>query len=283
MRMPWPNSPWPGTRCLVSTRSCPSIPWSRKPPHSGRGSTGAPGQNARRAGVPECRFLRHCRARGFSGEALLPRLVGCSLHFAPSRGRSGGDHRQGHGPGPCRTHGRHSELPAGGRYGETAKVTKMLRQLMRSPSPSSTRSLRPARYRVLADHATRNLVGRITTSSTCCPFIRRSRLRSAADHPACLRQLFGPVRALRAVRRGCISLRVAGRFQGGGAAHRRQDLAGGNVNNPQALLQARRKCVQTGALRYRSWRAPHRAGMCHSLSTPLENLKAIVEAARQGY
>ena len=94
-------------------------PGGRRPGRPGR--LGRPGPDAGREGVPQCRFLRRRRPRRLSRKTLLPRGAGCPLHFAPPRGRPGRHHRQGHGAlDHVLPHGRHPELPAGGRHGRNA-------------------------------------------------------------------------------------------------------------------------------------------------------------------
>jgi len=170
--------------------------------------------------------------------------------------------------------------------GEKEKVNRMLRQLMPVTISFANAQLKAgADAVVLADHATGNLVGPYTYEEYLLPI--HQEITSQIGGPVILHvcgncsdrlELFArsgvdayhfewQVDATEAVRKigGTISLV-------------------GNVNNPRALLQGTPGDV------YDQARYAIRAGVdiigpecAIPLATPLENLKAIVEAAREGY
>lgn len=170
--------------------------------------------------------------------------------------------------------------------GEKEKVNRMLRQLMPVTIEFANAQLRAgADAVVLADHATGNLVGPYTYEEYLLPI-----------HQEITAQIGGPVilhvcgncmdRLELFARSGVdayhfewqVDAREAVRKIGGAIS------LVGNVNNPRALLQGTPEDV------YEQARYAIEAGVdiigpecAIPLATPLENLKAIVEAAREGY
>lgn len=170
--------------------------------------------------------------------------------------------------------------------GEKERVNRMLRQLMPVTIKFANAQLRAgADAVVLADHATGNLVGPYTYEEYLLPI-----------HQEITAQIGGPVilhvcgncldRLDLFARSGVdayhfewqVDAKEAVRIIGG-----RISLVG-NVNNPRALLQGTPEDV------YRQARYAIEAGVdiigpecAIPLTTPLENLRAIVEAAREGY
>ncbi|MCU0539012.1 MAG: hypothetical protein MUF46_03870 [Desulfobacterales bacterium] len=170
--------------------------------------------------------------------------------------------------------------------GESDKVTKMLRQLMPvTVAFINAQFAAGADIVVLADHATRNLVGpyhyqeyllpihQEITAQVGGPLILHvcgncsDRLELFAESGVDAYHFEWQVDAREAVRR--IGDRVS--------------LAG-NINNPQVLLQGRPEDVHHQA-RYAIAAGVHLIGpeCAIPLSTPIENLKAIVAAAREGW
>lgn len=170
--------------------------------------------------------------------------------------------------------------------GETAKVTKMLRQLVPvTVAFIDAQFAAGADIVVLADHATRNLVGphhyeeyllpihQEITARVGGPLILHvcgncsDRLELFAQSGVDAYHFEWQVDAREAVRRIGQTVSLVG-----------------NINNPQTLLQGTPEDV------YRQARYAIEAGVnligpecAIPLSTPLENLKAIVEAAGEGY
>jgi [methyl-Co(III) methanol-specific corrinoid protein]:coenzyme M methyltransferase len=170
--------------------------------------------------------------------------------------------------------------------GESAKVNKMLRQLMPlTIAFINAQFAAGADVVVLADHATRNLVGPYHYEQYLLPI-----------HQEITAQVGGPIilhvcgncsdRLELFARSGVdayhfewqVDAREAVRRIGG------QVSLVGNVNNPLALLQGTPEEVRRQA-RYAIEAGVHIIGpeCAIPLSTPLENLRAIVEAAREGY
>jgi [methyl-Co(III) methanol-specific corrinoid protein]:coenzyme M methyltransferase len=170
--------------------------------------------------------------------------------------------------------------------GEKEKVNKMLRQLMPVTIKFANAQLRAgADAVVLADHATGNLVGPYTYEEYLLPL-----------HQEITAQIGGPV--ILHVCGNCLDRLDLFARSGVDAYHfewqvdareavkiigKRISLVG-NVNNPRALLQGTPEEV------YRQARYAIEAGVdiigpecAIPLATPLENLKAIVEAAKEGY
>jgi len=170
--------------------------------------------------------------------------------------------------------------------GEKEKVRKMLRQLMPVSIASANAQFRAgADIVVLADHATGNLVGSYHYEELLLPFHRE--LAQRIDGPTILHVC------------GNCSDRLDLFAQTGFDAYHfewqidakeavetvgeRMSLVG-NVNNPQTLLQGAPEDV------YKQARYAIEAGVniigpecAIPLSTPLENLKAIVAAVHEGY
>ena len=170
--------------------------------------------------------------------------------------------------------------------GETAKVTKMLRQLMPvTIAFINAQFAAGADVVVLADHATRNLVGPHHYEQYLLPI-----------HQEITAQVGGPLilhvcgncsdRLELFARTGVDAYHFEWQVDSKEAVRRVGDRIAlvGNVNNPQALLQGTPEDV------YKQARYAIEAGVniigpecAIPLSTPLENLKAIVAAARAGF
>lgn len=170
--------------------------------------------------------------------------------------------------------------------GEKEKVNRMLRQLMPVTIEFANAQLKAgADAVVLADHATGNLVGPYTYEEYLLPI-----------HQEITAQIGGPV--ILHVCGNCMDRLELFARSGVDAYHFEwqvdakeavRKIGGvislvGNVNNPRALLQGTPEDV------YEQVRYAIRAGVdiigpecAIPLATPLENLKAIVEAAREGY
>jgi MtaA/CmuA family methyltransferase len=170
--------------------------------------------------------------------------------------------------------------------GETAKVTKMLRQLMPiTVAFINAQFAAGADIVVLADHATRNLVGPYHYEQYLLPL-----------HQEITSQVGGPIilhvcgncsdRLELFARSGVDAYHFEWQVDSREAVRRIGDRISlvGNVNNPQALLQGTPEDVHKQA-RYAIEAGVHLiAPECAiPLSTPVENLRAIVEAVRQGY
>jgi [methyl-Co(III) methanol-specific corrinoid protein]:coenzyme M methyltransferase len=170
--------------------------------------------------------------------------------------------------------------------GETAKVTKMLRQLMPiTIAFINAQFAAGADIVVLADHATRNLVGPHHYQEYLLPI-----------HQEISHQVGGPVilhvcgncsdRLELFAQSGVDAYHFEWQVDSKEAVQRIGDKVSlvGNINNPRVLLQGTPDNVYEQA-RYAIEAGVHIIGpeCAIPLSTPLENLKAIVEAAREGY
>jgi len=170
--------------------------------------------------------------------------------------------------------------------GEKEKVNRMLRQLMPVTISFANAQLRAgADAVVLADHATGNLVGPYTYEEYLLPI-----------HQEITAQIGGPV--ILHVCGNCMDRLELFARSGVEAYHFEwqvdakeavRKIGGaislvGNVNNSRALLQGTPEDVYEQA-RYAIEAGVHIIGpeCAIPLATPLENLKAIVEAARDGY
>lgn len=169
---------------------------------------------------------------------------------------------------------------------EKQKVEKMLRQLMAVTIQNANAQLRAgADAVVLADHATGNLIGPDTYAEYLLPI-----------HQEIMAQIGGPV--ILHVCGNCADRLHLFAQSGADAYHfewqvdakqavekiGKQVSLVGNVNNPRVLLQGTPEDV------YRQARYAIQAGVniigpecAIPLATPMENLKAIVAAAREGY
>jgi MtaA/CmuA family methyltransferase len=170
--------------------------------------------------------------------------------------------------------------------GETAKVTNMLRQLMPATVAFANAQFSAgADIVVLADHATRNLVG---------PYHYRDLLLPI--HQEVTAQINGPLilhvcgncsdRLELFAQSGVDGYHFEWQVDAKDAVRRVGDKISlvGNVNNPRVLLQGTPEDV------YRQARYAIEAGVniigpecAIPLRTPLANLRAIVEAALEGY
>jgi MtaA/CmuA family methyltransferase len=169
---------------------------------------------------------------------------------------------------------------------EDEKVTKMLRQLMPiTVAFANAQFAAGADIVVLADHATRNLVGPYHYEQYLLPL-----------HQEITTEVGGPIilhvcgncsdRLELFARSGVDAYHFEWQVDSKEAVRRIGDRISlvGNVNNPQALLQGTPEDVYKQA-RYAIEAGVHLIGpeCAIPLATPIENLKAIVEAARQGY
>jgi MtaA/CmuA family methyltransferase len=170
--------------------------------------------------------------------------------------------------------------------GESGKVTRMLRQLIpASIAFVNAQFAAGADIVVLADHATRNLVGPHHYKEYLLPI-----------HQEIMAQVGGPI--ILHVCGNCSDRLELFADSGVDAYHfewqvdsreavrrigNRVSLAG-NINNAQTLLQGTPEDVYRQA-RYAIDAGVHLIGpeCAIPLSTPIENLRAIVEAARAGY
>ncbi|MBN2034815.1 MAG: MtaA/CmuA family methyltransferase [Deltaproteobacteria bacterium] len=170
--------------------------------------------------------------------------------------------------------------------GETAKVTKMLRQLMPvTMAFANAQFAAGADVVVLADHATRNLVGPYHYKDILLPI-----------HQEITGQMGGPLilhvcgncsdRLEMFAETGVDAYHFEWQIDAKEAVRRIGDRISlvGNVNNPQTLLQGTPEDVYKQA-RYAIEAGVHIIGpeCAIPLSTPLENLQAVVEAAQEGY
>jgi len=170
--------------------------------------------------------------------------------------------------------------------GETAKVTKMLRQLMPvTVSFINAQFAAGADIVVLADHATRNLIGPYHYEELLLPI-----------HQEITAQVGGPLilhvcgncsdRLELFAQSGVDAYHFEWQVDSKDAVQRIGDKVSlvGNINNPQALLQGTPEDVFKQA-RYAIEAGVHIIGpeCAIPLTTPLENLLAIVEAAKEGY
>ncbi len=169
---------------------------------------------------------------------------------------------------------------------ESTKVTKILRQLMPiTIAFINAQFTAGADIVVLADHATRNLVGPYHYEQYLLPL-----------HQEITAQVGGPI--ILHVCGNCSDRLELFASSGVDAYHFEWQVDSkeavrsigdrislvGNVNNPQVLLQGTPEDVYKQA-RYAIDAGVHLIGpeCAIPLATPIENLKAIVEAARQGY
>ncbi len=170
--------------------------------------------------------------------------------------------------------------------GESAKVTKMLRQLMPiTLAFINAQFAAGADIVVLADHATRNLVGPYHYEQYLLPI--HQEITAQAGGPIILHVCGNCSDRLELfARSGVDAYHFEWQVDSKEAVRRIGDRISlcGNVNNPQALLQGTPEDVHKQA-RYAIEAGVHLIGpeCAIPLATPLENLKAIVEAARQGY
>jgi [methyl-Co(III) methanol-specific corrinoid protein]:coenzyme M methyltransferase len=170
--------------------------------------------------------------------------------------------------------------------GETAKVTRMLRQLMPvTIAFINAQFAAGADIVVLADHATRNLVGPHHYEQLLLPI--HQEITAQAGGPLILHVCGNCSDRLELfARTGVDAYHFEWQVDSKEAVRRIGDRISlcGNVNNPQALLQGTPEDVHKQA-RYAIEAGVHLIGpeCAIPLATPLENLKAIVEAARQGY
>jgi MtaA/CmuA family methyltransferase len=170
--------------------------------------------------------------------------------------------------------------------GEKAKVAKMLQQLMPATIAfANAQFAAGADIVVLADHATGNLVGPYHYEEHLLPI-----------HQEITAQMGGPLilhvcgdcsdRLELFARSGVDGYHFEWQVDSRQAVRRvGQEISLiGNINNPQALLQGTPEDVFKQA-RYAIEAGVHIIGpeCAIPLSTPLENLRAIVEAAREGY
>ncbi len=170
--------------------------------------------------------------------------------------------------------------------GEKARVAKMLRQLMPATIAfANAQFAAGADIVVLADHATGNLVGPYHYEEHLLPI-----------HQEITARMGGPLilhvcgncsdRLELFARSGVDGYHFEWQVDSGQAVRRIGQKISliGNINNPQALLQGTPEDVFKQA-RYAIEAGVHIiAPECAiPLSTPLENLRAIVEAAHEGY
>jgi MtaA/CmuA family methyltransferase len=170
--------------------------------------------------------------------------------------------------------------------GEDAKVTKVLRQLMPlTVAFINAQFAAGADIVVLADHATRNLVGPYHYEQYLLPL--HQEITNQAGGPIILHVCGNCSDRLELFARSGVDAyhfewQVDSREAVRRIGHKISLV--GNVNNPQALLQGTPEDV------YKQARYAIEAGVnligpecAIPLSTPIENLKAIVEAAHRGY
>ena len=170
--------------------------------------------------------------------------------------------------------------------GEKARVAKMLRQLMPATIAfANAQFAAGADIVVLADHATGNLVGPYHYEEHLLPI-----------HQEITAQVGGPLilhvcgncsdRLELFARSGVDGYHFEWQVDSREAVRRIGQKISliGNINNPQALLQGTPEDVFKQA-RYAIKAGVHIIGpeCAIPLSTPLENLQAIVDAAREGY
>lgn len=169
---------------------------------------------------------------------------------------------------------------------EKAKVTHMLRQLMPATIAFINAQFSAgADIVVLADHATGDLVGPYHYEEYLLPLHRE--ITSQAGGPLVLHVCGNCADRLELfARSGVDAYHFEWQVDSRDAVGRIGDKVSlvGNINNPQALLQGTPEDV------YRQARYAIEAGVqiiapecAIPLTTPLENLRAIVEAAREGY
>jgi [methyl-Co(III) methanol-specific corrinoid protein]:coenzyme M methyltransferase len=170
--------------------------------------------------------------------------------------------------------------------GEKGKVLRMLRQLMEVTVAYANAQLRAgADAVVVADHVTRNLVGPYTYEEYLLPI-----------HQEVMARIHGPVilhvcgncsdRLHLFAQSGVDAYHFEWQVDARFAVEQIGDRVSlvGNVNNPRVLLQGTPEEVHEQA-RYAIGAGVHIIGpeCAIPLATPMENLRAIVEAAREGY
>jgi [methyl-Co(III) methanol-specific corrinoid protein]:coenzyme M methyltransferase len=170
--------------------------------------------------------------------------------------------------------------------GETGKVTRMLRQLMPVTIAFANAQFRAgADIVVLADHVTGSLVGPYHYRDVLLPIHRE--VTAGIDGPLIL-HVCGDCsdRLQYFAESGVDAYHMEWQVDAKTAVEKigEQVSLVGNVNNPEVLLQGTPEDV------YRQARYAVEAGVqiiapecAIPLSTPLENLKAIVEAVHEGY
>ena len=170
--------------------------------------------------------------------------------------------------------------------GETAKVKKMLRQLVPvTVAFIDAQFAAGADIVVLADHATRNLVGPHHYEQYLLPL--HQEITARVGGPLILHVCGNCSDRLELfAQSGVDAYHFEWQVDSKEAVRRigRQVSLVGNVNNPQALLQGTPEDVYRQA-RYAIDAGVHLIGpeCAIPLSTPLENLQAIVAAAAEGY
>jgi len=170
--------------------------------------------------------------------------------------------------------------------GETAKVTKMLRQLMPvTIAFINAQFAAGADVVVLADHATRNLVGPYHYEQYLLPI--HQEITAQAGGPIILHVCGNCVDRLELfARTGVDAYHFEWSIDSKEAVQRVGDRISlvGNINNARTLLQGTPEDVHQQA-RYAIAAGVNIIGpeCAIPLSTPLANLIAIVEAARAGY
>jgi [methyl-Co(III) methanol-specific corrinoid protein]:coenzyme M methyltransferase len=170
--------------------------------------------------------------------------------------------------------------------GETDKITRMLRQLMPATIAFINAQFRAgADIVVMADHATGNLVGPYHYEENLLPL--HQEITSQAGGPLILHVCGDCSDRLELFAKSGVD---GYHFEWQVDAREAVDRVGseislvGNVNNPQVLFQGTPQDVYKQA-RYAIDAGVHIIGpeCAIPLSTPLENLRAIVEAAAEGY
>ncbi len=170
--------------------------------------------------------------------------------------------------------------------GETAKVTKMLRQLVPvTVAFIDAQFAAGADIVVLADHATRNLVGPHHYEQYLLPI--HQEITARVGGPLILHVCGNCSDRLELfARSGVDAYHFEWQVDSKEAVRRIGDKVSlvGNINNPQALLQGTPEDVYRQA-RYAIEAGVHIVGpeCAIPLSTPLDNLRAIVAAAAEGY
>jgi hypothetical protein len=162
--------------------------------------------------------------------------------------------------------------------GESAKVTKMLRQLMPvTIAFINAQFAAGADIVVLADHATRNLVGPYHYEQYLLPI--HQEITSRVGGPVILHVCGNCSDRLELfARSGVDGYHFEWQVDSKEAVRRIGDKISlcGNVNNPQVLLQGTPEDVHKQARYAIEAGVSHRPGVRHPLSTPIENLRAIV-------
>jgi MtaA/CmuA family methyltransferase len=170
--------------------------------------------------------------------------------------------------------------------GENAKIAKMLRQLMPATIAFINEQFRAgADIVVLADHATGNLIGPYHYEEHLLPI--HQEITARVGGPLILHVCGNCSDRLELfARSGVDGYHFEWQVDSQDAVRRvgKEISLVGNINNPQVLLQGTPEDVYQQA-RYAIEAGVHIiAPECAiPLTTPLENLRAIVEAAREGY